>query len=144
MKSMKWWLLLTLVFLLAGSLVTIGACGDDDDDDDDDVVDDDDDVADDDDDDDDDDAVDDDDDDDVVDDDDDDCNTDVEEVCDYIFENCDDQWGWTSIEDCYSLFMTDCLDEASYFLCTCNCYDYGDCDNFGACEAACWAAACEG
>jgi hypothetical protein len=77
------------------------------------------------------------------DDDDDDCTTDVEEVCDYIFANCDDHWGWPSIDLCYSDFMTDCADEAAYFACACQCYDFGDCENFTGCEADCWAGNCE-
>jgi len=120
-------MVLMLTFGLVMFAVNCSGGGDDDDSDDDTNDDVDDDVAD----------------DDTTDDDTQEC--DVQDVCDYIFDNnCDNNWGWESREECYNLFMEGCKDEEAYYDCVCPCvYESEDCDEFKNCEFACWDENCE-
>ncbi len=115
-KGLLWVLALLLAFGFVAAFATCGGGGDDDDDGGDD---------------------------DTADDDTSEC--DVHDVCDYIFDNnCDNNWGWESREQCYDLFMEGCKDVEAYYDCVCPCVNQSEnCDEFKACEFACWDNNCE-
>ena len=132
----SWSLLFALLALFTSGILLLGCPADSDDDDDSATGDDDDDAT----------AGDD---DDVVGDDDDATGdpTTVAEICATVFDCFANDWGWTDLAQCEELWLTGCVDETAYLICTAGCIT-GDCAEFaledgsGGCEPDCWAAHC--
>jgi hypothetical protein len=73
------------------------------------------------------------------------CETDIYEVCDYLFVNCEQNGGWPDVNDCYELHNTGCADDDGYFGCVCSCLTLeGGCEAFEPCEYTCWNDNCDG
>lgn len=127
MKPWNW--MIFIVIILSLSLSLFIACGDDDDDDDASGI------------------VDDDDDDDDSGGDDDDANTCIlNDVCNYVVENCEDSGGYADVAECAGMWLMDCNDAEGYMACACDCLDAAtSCDNFiNECEYPnCWVVYCD-
>lgn len=64
-------------------------------------------------------------------------------ACEAVFECRDDNFGFSSIEDCEGLYVTDCKDAAGFLACGGNCYANEGCNAFSGCEPGCWDTHCK-
>ena len=69
----------------------------------------------------------------------------LEDICQFVIDNCDEQGGYADLAQCEELWLTGCVDPDAYLVCACGCLGADSCGAFiDDCEYPdCWAVYCE-